>query len=171
MSSDITIRCLTPADANLYWATRNHGLLEFPDAFTSSYEEGLAIPPEKLALRFGGTHSDDFVMGAFSGDVLAGCTGFQRETRIKSRHKGTIIGMYVIPAFRGRHLGRKLVDALIARVRTINGLEQINLTVTHSNEGARSLYLAAGFVSFGVEANALKIGDAYFDKEYMSLKL
>lgn len=170
--NSLSIRCLVATDAQLYWQTRNQGLLEFPDAFTSSYEEGLALPPEKLALRFGGPGNDGFVIGAFSPDGrLAGCAGFERESRIKSRHKGTLIGMYVIPAFRGQHLGRKLLDALVARVRTIEEIEQINLTVTHSNEGARALYLAAGFVSFGIEKRALKNGDAYFDKEYMSLRL
>lgn len=171
-SNSLSIRCLVATDAESYWQTRNQGLLEFPDAFTTSHQEGVAVAPEKLARRFGGPGSDDFVVGAFSdAGQLAGCTGFERETRIKNRHKGTVIGMYVIPAFRGQQLGRKLLDALIVRAKALEGLEQINLTVTHSNEGARALYLAAGFVPFGVETRALKIGDAYFDKEYMSLKL
>ncbi len=170
--NSLSIRCLVATDAELYWQTRNQGLLEFPDAFTTTYEEGLATAPEKLARRFGGPGSDDFVVGAFSTDgQLVGCTGFEREARVKNRHKGTVIGMYVIPAFRGHQLGRKLLDALIARAGALEGLEQINLTVTHSNEGARSLYLTAGFVPFGLEKQALKIGDMYYDKEYMSLKL
>ena len=50
-------------------------------------------------------------------------------------------------------------------------MEQINLSVTQSNEGARSLYLAAGFVPYGLEKRALKIGDKYYDKEYLALML
>jgi ribosomal protein S18 acetylase RimI-like enzyme len=171
-SNKIAIRCLTASDTKTYWLTRNQGLLQAPDAFTSSHEEGLAIAPERLALRFGGPDNDDFVIGAFSDQgQLAGYVGFERETRIKARHKGTVIGMYVIPAYRGHRLGHKLLDALISHVRTLQGMEQINLSVTQSNEGARSLYLAAGFVPYGLEKRALKIGDKYYDKEYLALML
>jgi len=168
----IAIRCLTASDTKTYWLTRNQGLLEAPDAFTSSHNEGLAITPERLALRFGGPESDDFVVGAFSNQgQLVGSVGFERETRIKTRHKGTVIGMYVIPAYRGLRLGEILLDALVSRVRKLHGIEQINLSVTQSNKGARSLYIAAGFVPYGLEKRALKIGDKYYDKEYLALTL
>jgi ribosomal protein S18 acetylase RimI-like enzyme len=166
------IRRLVAADAHSYWETRNRGLKECPDAFTSSYEEGVAIPPETLAKRFGSAGLDDFVLGAFAanGD-LAGHAGFQRELRMKNRHKGTLIGMYTIPEFRGQRVGHLLLEQLIAEVRAIHGLEQLNLTVTHSNEAARSLYFRAGFVSFGIEKNALKSSGRYYDKEHMVLVL
>ena len=166
------IRRLVATDARRYWETRNRGLRECPDAFTSSYEEGIAIPPETLAKRFGGAGLDDFVLGAFAANGnLAGHAGFQRELRMKSRHKGTLIGMYTIPEFRGQRVGHQLLECLVAEVRGIEGLEQLNLTVTHSNEAARSLYLRAGFVSFGIEKNALKSGGGYYDKEHMVLTL
>lgn len=166
------IRRLLAPDARAYWETRNRGLKEFPDAFTTTYEEGFATSPEKLALRFGGIHSDDFVLGAFTASGgLAGCAGFQRELRLKNHHKGTLIGMYVVPEYRGQRVGRLLLDRLIAEVRSMEGMEQLNLTVTHSNESARTLYLKAGFVTFGLERNALKTGGRYYDKEHMVLVL
>ena len=155
-----------------YWQVRNQGLKEFPDAFTTSYEEGVATPPEKLAKRFGRENSDDFVIGAFSAsDKLLGCTGFERETRAKQRHKGKVIGMYVIPDARGTGLGRKICAALLLEAKKLEGLEQIILSVTHSNVGARSLYVNMGFVSFGIERNAIKVGQNYYDKEFMALTL
>lgn len=166
------IRRLLAPDARAYWETRNRGLLEFPDAFTTTYEEGLATLPDKLALRFGGNNSDDFVLGAYAETGgLAGCAGFQRELRLKNRHKGTLIGMYVLPEFRGQRVGQLLLGRLIDEVRSVDGMEQLNLTVTHSNEGARTLYLKAGFVTFGLEKNALKASDRYYDKEHMVLVL
>ena len=136
----------------VYWVARNRGLKEFRDAFTTTYEEGLATSPDKLAERFGGADSDDFVMGAFTenGD-LAGCAGFQRETRLKSHHKGNLIGMFVVPGFRGQHVGRLLLDRFIDGVIALEGMEQLNLTVTHTNDAARTLYLRAGFMTFGLE--------------------
>ncbi len=166
------LRAESPTDVAQYWQVRNQGLKEFPDAFTTSYEEGVAIAPEKLAKRFGRENSDDFVVGAFStDDKLLGCTGFERETRTKQRHKGKVIGMYVIPDARGAGLGRKILAALLLETKQLEGLEQIILTVTHTNDGARSLYISAGFVSFGVEQNAIKVGQNYHDKEFMALSL
>lgn len=155
-----------------YWQVRNRGLKEFPDAFTTSYEEGVATAPEKLAKRFGGENSDDFVIGAFSATgKLLGCTGFERETRAKQRHKGKVIGMYVTPDSRGTGLGRKILTALLTQAKQLDGLEQIILSVTHSNEGARLLYIGMGFVTFGIERNAIKVGQNYHDKEFMALNL
>lgn len=174
------VRRLVAADAAAYWSTRNRGLKEFPDAFTTSHAEGLKTTPETLARRFGGDGagdgprdgSDDFVLGAFTEKgLLVGYAGFQREGRAKNRHKGTLIGMYVIPEHRGCGLGRRLLDALIVEARALGGVEQINLTVTRSNAGARGLYLAAGFASFGVEPYALKVDGVYYAKEHMSIRL
>jgi ribosomal protein S18 acetylase RimI-like enzyme len=162
---------LTPADAQAYWETRNQGLKEFPDAFTTTYEEGVATPPELLAERIKGM-GDDFVMGAFaSNGRLIGYAGFQRETRAKLRHKGKVLGMYVAPEARGTGLGRRLLVELIERVRALDGMELLLLTVTHSNEAARRLYLSVGFVPFGVEPNAIKVDGVAHAKEHMALPL
>lgn len=165
------LRPLTAADAVAYWNTRNQGLLEFPDAFTTSYEEGRATPPEKLAKRIAG-EGDDFVLGAFDahGNLL-GYAGFQREVRVKLRHKGKVLGMYVVPEARGTGLGKRLLLDLIARVRALDGMELLQLTVTHSNESARQLYLSVGFVTFGIEPGAIKVDGVRYAKEHMTLAL
>lgn len=166
------IRRLVAADADAYWETRNRGLKEFPDAFTTSIEEGLATSPATLAKRFGGGDSGDFFLGVFATDgTLSGCAGFERKSRQKSRHIGTLIGVYVAPEFRGTGSGKKLLLALIDEVRQVRGVEQLNLSVTHSNASARQLYLHAGFVPFGIEKNAIKVDGVYYDKEYMVLVL
>jgi len=46
-------------------------------------------------------------------------------------------------------------------------MEQLVLTVTDSNVGARTLYEAAGFRSFGIEPRAIRVGDRYYDKNHM----
>jgi ribosomal protein S18 acetylase RimI-like enzyme len=174
--SDAAIRRLranSPSDVAHYWQTRNQGLKEFPAAFTTSYEEGLAVAPEKLAARFGdadAVQSDNFMLGAFSTmQELLGFVGFERESRTKQRHKAHVIGMYVVPSARGSGLSRRLLEKLINEARLQDGLEQLLLTVTQSNLAARQLYISAGFVRFGVEQNAIKIACTYYAKEYFAL--
>ena len=44
-------------------------------------------------------------------------------------------------------------------------------TVTRSNARARRLYGEAGFITFGIEHRAIKVGETYYDKEHMVLFL
>ncbi|MDQ6620035.1 MAG: GNAT family N-acetyltransferase [Pseudomonadota bacterium] len=163
------LRRLTPADSDSYRALRLRALAEFPDAFTSSaQEEGASLEwvSERLRPRDG-----NLLLGAFIDGELAGTAGLERRTRTKERHKATLYGMFVVSEHAGRHVGRRIVDALIDVARTWNGLEQVTLTVTRTNTRARRLYSEAGFVTFGIEHRAMKVADEYYDKEHMVLFL
>jgi ribosomal protein S18 acetylase RimI-like enzyme len=96
--------------------------------------------------------------------------GLDRETRAKSHHKATLVGMYVEPEFGGRGVGRALVDALLAEARA-DGLELIVLTVTDGNAKAVQLYERCGFRSFGVEPHAIKVNGKGYGKNHMYLLL
>ena len=72
---------------------------------------------------------------------------------------------------RGRKAGRALVEALVQRARTVEGLEQLVLSVAMTQQAARALYLALGFEPYGYERRALKLGDQYVDEEHMVLWL
>ena len=111
--------------------------------------------------------SPDVVYGAFVGGTLAGVVGIARESRTKNRHKAVVFGMYVAPEFGRRGVARALVRHLVAAAKEAQGLEQLVLTVTHSNEPARLLYESEGFRSFGIEPRAIRVGDRYYDKDHM----
>jgi len=112
----------------------------------------------------------DTVWGAFVGGELAGIVGLGREARAKVRHKATVFGMYVADEHAGRGLGTALLQQAIAAARA-ESLEQLLLTVTATNAGARALYEKAGFRPFGTEPRATRIGSAYHDKTHMILFL
>jgi RimJ/RimL family protein N-acetyltransferase len=79
--------------------------------------------------------------------------------------------MYVSPELRGKGLGKTILLELINRVRDHEGLEQINLTVVSNNESAMKLYESVGFEAYGVERNALKFNEQYYDEDLMVFKL
>lgn len=79
--------------------------------------------------------------------------------------------MYVSQDFRGQGIAKKLIEKLIERVKQINNIEQINLTVIANNENAKKLYEKFGFVTFGSEINAIKWKAKYFTEDQMTLKL
>ncbi|MGO8917442.1 MAG: N-acetyltransferase family protein [Stellaceae bacterium] len=82
-------------------------------------------------------------------------------------HCGTLgIGLHA--DYRGRGLGRKLLDATIAAAWRY-GLERIELTVFMSNERARRLYEQAGFLPEGVLRRHRKVNGEYEDSLFMAL--
>lgn len=58
--------------------------------------------------------------------------------------KGWIGGMGVIPAFRGRGIGRGLLEAMLRSARSL-GMTQVQLEVLHGNLPAMGLYHRLGF--------------------------
>ncbi len=164
------IRRLGPESAAAYRELRLRGLKEYPEAFTSSYEEDcaktLAATERRLALDSG-----DIVFGALVGELLAGVVGLSREHRAKNRHKAVVFGMYVAPEHSGRGIGAALLRHVVDEARRQPGLLQLVLTVTDSNAAARALYENAGFRSFGIEPRAFRVGDTYHDKNHMILFL
>ena len=86
-------------------------------------------------------------LGAFVADALAGTAALVVPPKLKQRHKGHIVGVYVAPPWRGTGLASVLTAQLIAEART-NGLMLLTLSVTIGNEAARRLYRNAGFVPY-----------------------
>ena len=167
------VRKLTEADAEAFWNIRLRALRDNPESFGASYEEILerGIAGIAQGLRKRDAAPDDVTFGAFDGSTLVGIAGFRREEEAKRRHKGVIWGMYVPQELRGRGIGKALLQAAIAYARTLPGLEQINLAVVLTNREARHLFISLGFETYGLERQALKLHDRYFDQELMTLRL
>lgn len=164
------IRRLTESDWEAYRALRLEALELAPEAFATDLSEQVAKPPAYWQSRAAG-EANAFMFGAFDGDSLVGMAGLIREDRIKTRHKADIVSVYVSPAARGRGVARLLIQGLIAEARTMDGLEQLTLTVVQENQPARQLYLSLGFTVYGTEPRSLKVGTRYYDEDDMILFL
>jgi RimJ/RimL family protein N-acetyltransferase len=164
----MTIRRLVPADAPEYRDLMLEAYGGHPDAFTSSVAERAALPMSWWEARLSADpESGDAVFGAFRDGRLAGVAGVSFETREKARHKSTLFGMYVPVRFRGSGLGRGLVDAVLEHAKARGGVKVVQLTVTHGNASAQSLYERCGFVQFGLEPMAVAVGADYVSKVHM----
>lgn len=167
------VRILTETDAETFWNFRLRALRENPESFGASYEEILerGIGGVTQGLRKKEIASDDVTFGAFEGGKLVGIAGFRREEEVKKRHKGIIWGMFVPQEFRGKGIGKALLQGAIDYAKSLPDLEQINLSVVLTSREARHLFISMGFETYGLERHALKLHDRYFDQELMVLPL
>ncbi len=159
------IRALGPQDAEAYRALMLEAYGAYPQAFTSSVAERAAMPLSWWEKRLDSPL--DRLLGAFDGHVLAGIVGLAYESREKARHKVTLFGMYVNEVYQQRGLGRQLVEAAVAQARQQPRLKVIQLTVTAGNAAAFALYQRCGFIQYGLEPLAVRVGVEYFDKVHM----
>lgn len=167
-ANEISIRRLVPMDAPAYRALMLEAYERHPDAFTSSVAERAALPLAWWEERLDADALvPSVVLGAWRQDKLAGAVGILFETREKARHKSTLFGMYVLPEFRHSGIGHELVLAAIEFARARGGIKIMQLTVTHGNTSAQSLYERCGFVSFGLEPFAVAVGEGYVSKVHM----
>nr|WP_082394226.1 GNAT family N-acetyltransferase [Bacillus sp. JCM 19034] len=141
-----------------------------PDAFASSYEEEKNDTAEKYIKRFANaTHS--FTFGAFEESQLVGVVTLVTEHLVKLSHRANIVAMYIKPEKRGTGLGKSLINKVIDKANSLEGIEQIYLSVVTTNIPAKRMYTSCGFEVFGREKKALKIDHTYLDEEHMVLFL
>jgi GNAT superfamily N-acetyltransferase len=161
----LQVRRLLPADAVPYREIRLEALRLAPEAFSSTLASESGAPESWFAARL----DDGALFGAFIDDNLLGIAGLFVREGGKEAHKGILWGMYVRPGARRIGIGSRLVEAVIDHARP--RIEAIMVAVVSSNEPARRLYSALGFVEYGIEKNALKEDGRYWDEVLMARSL
>ncbi len=143
-----------------------------PEAFTSTVAEREELPLAWWERRLADPAApDDGVFGAFVGGRLVGVVGLSFERREKCRHQGRLFGIYLQREARGRGLGHRLVETALAAARARPGTRVVRLTVSERNGSAQRLYADCGFLPFGVEPLAIRVGDRFLAKVHMACDL
>lgn len=164
----ITIRRVTPDDAEASRNLRLQALQDHPEAFGSSYEEAQHLTVEDFAKRL----TNGVTLGAFEGEVHVGTIYVAVNSRIKTRHQAYIHAMYVAPEARGKGIGAQLIQTALDYLRENEPqVEDVLLSVAVGNAAAKALYEKMGFVAWGIHPRALKLGERYVDLEEMILHL
>jgi ribosomal protein S18 acetylase RimI-like enzyme len=83
------------------------------------------------------------------------------------KHVG-VLGLALLPEFRHKGLGAKLMDAAINHAWKV-GLTRLTLTVRADNLNAKRLYERFGFLQEGLLINESFVDSCYFDVVSMGL--
>jgi ribosomal protein S18 acetylase RimI-like enzyme len=162
-------RKLKSTEAKDFRRIRLECLQKSPEVFGTTYQDEVVKPKlyfEELIER---DTPEVFFFGAFADDELIAIAGFVRGNRTKTRHSGEIAAMYVNPDFRGQRVGENLLRALCLAIFALEGVEQVFLTVIDDNAPAVKLYERIGFEIFGVQKNYFKLGERYWNRQFMQL--
>ncbi len=165
----LNIRVLNEKDTQAYRTIRLNALINNPEAFGSSYEEEAAFEPARFTHRLTNPKSQTF--GAFEGEQLGGICNISFQPRKKMRHRAEIFSMYVEPAFRGKGVGRLLIETCLQAARMRPHVRQVYLTVVSSNQTAKALYTSFGFKTYGVDQMAMFYNDRFYDHDLMVLHI
>ena len=104
---------------------------------------------------------------ALSGTQVVGWCDVSSVPGDTRSHIG-ILGMGLLPAARGQGVGRRLMEAAIAKAWS-NGLTRIELTVRDDNLNAKALYESLGFQVEGLRRRGSVVGDEVHDVWSMAL--
>jgi len=132
-------RCLQPGEENKLTRLQNR-------AFAGSWGYNPNTVEEIVFRTNLSACSLGDILLIYEGDSAIGyCwTGISCEEGIPSRRKGRILMLGVDPDYRGRGLGKKLVLAGLAHLKS-KGLQVAGLTVDSENKAACALYQSFGF--------------------------
>ncbi|OCJ43179.1 GNAT family N-acetyltransferase [Agrobacterium rubi] len=120
-----------------------------------------------------------FVLGMMEGgnphvvatieNTVVGWCDISRHVFPTHAHRGTL-GMGIIPGYRGRGLGARLMAAALEQARDA-GFIRIELSVHANNAPAIALYEKVGFIKEGIQRRSVLIDGAYIDTVNMALML
>ena len=163
--SDVVIRPITFADIGEFQritdaVMRERRFLAFVEGFP--IDEVAAFVARNLRLRNPHVVADD------SGRVVGWCD-IRRETIPVYAHVGHL-GMGLLPDYRGRGIGMRLLRVAIGEARAA-GFERIELSVYAANARALALYRKAGFAHEGTRVRGRKLDGEYDDVHILGMIL
>jgi len=169
---EIQIRQAASEDAPHLRDLRLEALAGHPQAFSSDYESASKEAPtiwgERLERYV--KSDDETLQVAVAGNDLVGSTGIFRDPRPKIRHAATIWGVYVKPAWRGRGIGDRLVNACLDWARE-HEIIFVRLAVITTNISAIQCYQRCGFSVYGIEPMSLLWEGRYYDELMMGCEI
>lgn len=158
-----------PEQASSYREIRLRGLREHPEAFGETAATFAEKPLETIQTQIqSGFRGGGFILAALSeGGSILGVVGLTVTDAEKTRHRGLVWGMYVVPEARGQRIATRLIENLIHRAEQNEHLEQIHLAVVTTNVAAIRLYKTLGFTAYGTDPRVIRVGSLYFDEHLM----
>lgn len=164
----IEIRLCAETDAPAFRELRLEALRSHPEVFSADYAMNEQAPStfwsERLSQNINSAQQALYFAAA-DGD-LVGMSGIRRGDSPKTCHDALIWGVYVRPGWRGRRLAERLLGMCVAWAQE-HEVHLIKLAVVATNIAAIRTYARNGFTVYGVDPQAIRLEDRYYDELLM----
>jgi GNAT superfamily N-acetyltransferase len=168
----VAIRPAVLGDAAALRELRLEALAGHPQAFAADYAAAAAGSATEWVACIDGYAADDsgVIYVASAEGRLIGMSGLARGHWPKTRHSGTMWGMYVTADWRRLGVGQALVNGCVTWARA-QGLRMVKLGVVTTNAPAICCYARCGFAVYGVDPQVICYDDVYYDELLMAKPL
>ncbi len=165
----VTVRPAVPEDSALLYELRLEALDTHPEVFAADYDSTAAESAEAWSqlIAKNALSNSGAVCVAAAQDRLIGMTGLVRGHWPKTRHAGTLWGVYVNADWRGLRVADALIDECIAWARA-QGLTMLKLGVVTTNSSAIRCYTRCGFSAYGTDPQVLYYNGVFYDELLMA---
>ena len=167
----MNVAILNSTNASAYRALMLEAYEQAPDAFTTTADERRGEPESWWVKRIGSADGLATSFGAWKKGNLVGTVALEYSAKPKTQHSVLVIGMYVQPSQRGNGIGLALMKSAIAAALSRAEILAMNLTLTEGNVSALRLYSSVGFVTWGIQPQAIRTTSGFKGKVHMSLAL
>jgi RimJ/RimL family protein N-acetyltransferase len=158
----VTLRSAAPDDAEAMLRFRREVVALSPFVLTVPEDlTDLALEDQRSSLETFAAHPCTLMLLAFAGGELIGASSLIGFDRAKKRHTADY-GAAIAEPWRGRGVGRAMLEILIEWARSNPDLLRLTLDVMADNTRARRMYELAGFRACGHERRAYRQPDGSF---------
>lgn len=158
---------LSPEDWEKYKNIRLEALQKDGLAFGPSYEEEAKKKDEEWKATL--EKDDSYLFFAEENGEIVGMAAAYQEEGEKVHHVAYVWGVYVREAFRGKGIGKKIMETLLGELKE-NNVVKANLNVNTIQSGAVKIYESLGFRIIGTAHKEMKIDGKFYD-EYLMEKI
>jgi RimJ/RimL family protein N-acetyltransferase len=164
-NQNISIEKLNEERWQEYRDLRLEALKNEPIAFSSSPEDEKQNPEKVWRERI---KNHLFVM---VDNRPVGLAGFFRNTHKKTSHVCEMFGVYLRKEYRGQRTGKRLIEAVLAEIQSLEGVKIIEVGVNPTQKIAKKLYQNHGFKTVAHFRKWMLINGKYYDALIMEKHL
>lgn len=158
----VLLRSGDPSDAESMLRFRREVLALCPYVLTVPEEVAkLTLDEQRASFEKFAADPRSLILLGFAGDELIAASSVIGSDRVKKRHVADF-GASIAEPWRGRGLGRIMLETLVAWARANPEILRLTLDVMAENTRARRMYELAGFRECGHERRAYRQPDGSF---------
>lgn len=135
-----------------------------PQSFLSTPQETIDEPDSEWQIKI-----DNMFFAVDEADKLVGMIGCYTDPKEKLKHTANIVSFYVKPEYRGKGIGRQLLQTAVQSAKENPQVKKVQLSVITTQENAYQLYLSTGFQKVGELKMSLQVDGVLYDEYLMEM--